>query len=79
MTTPATATTPRAKTPAKKLPKATKVALKTICAKMGIETKAARRKLRRSELAYHAKRDRWTFAPAQAEAVRKLLASLKAN
>lgn len=85
-TTPAPKRAPRkvtkaAKAPAKAAPAkaSTKVPLKAICAKMGIEPKAARRKLRRSELGFHGLRDRWSFTPAQAEKVRELLKSLTSN
>jgi hypothetical protein len=50
-----------------------KIALKTICAKLKIEPKAARRKLRKSGLSFHEARDRWTFTSAQAERVTEIL------
>lgn len=50
-----------------------KTPLKSICQKLKIEPKAARRKLRKAGLAFHAKRDRWLFTPAQAERVTELL------
>lgn len=83
--TPATAPAPAKRAPrktgktAKTAPKSGKIALKTICSQMKVEPKAARRKLRRSELAFHDKRDRWTFTEAQATRVRELLRELKAN
>lgn len=56
-----------------------KIALKTICASLKIEPKAARRKLRKSELGFHGKRDRWMFTELQAEKVREILKPSKAN
>jgi hypothetical protein len=50
-----------------------KVALKTICAKLDIEPRLARRKLRNAELAFHDHRDRWNFTKAQAEKVTEIL------
>lgn len=47
--------------------------LKSICAKLRIEPRLARRKLRAANLAFHDKRDRWTFTPAQAAKVTELL------
>lgn len=63
---------PAAKPAKAKLAKG-KIALKTICATLKVDPKAARRKLRKSELAFHASRDRWQFTEAQAERVRELL------
>lgn len=90
-----TETTPAAKRPPRKTGKAPKaapkakaakpaddgkIALKTICAGLKIEPKAARRKLRKAEgLAFHGKRDRWTFTDLQAAKVREILAPAKAN
>lgn len=50
-----------------------KIALKTICSNLKVEPKAARRKLRKSELAFHALKDRWMFTAAQAERVKEIL------
>lgn len=47
--------------------------LKTICAKLKIEPRLARRKLRAAELSFHGKRERWTFTPTQAAKVTEIL------
>jgi hypothetical protein len=52
-----------------------KVALKTICAKLDIEPRLARRKLRNAELSFHDKRDRWNFTTAQAAKVQEILSA----
>lgn len=50
-----------------------KLALKTLCAQLKIEPKAARRKLRAAKLSFHDHRDRWFFTEAQAARVREVL------
>jgi hypothetical protein len=47
--------------------------LKAICAKLGIEPRLARRKLRNADLGFHDSRERWSFTPKQAEKVRAIL------
>lgn len=47
--------------------------LKAICAKLKIEPRLARRKLRAAELAFHGKRERWVFTPAQAAKATEIL------
>lgn len=47
--------------------------LKTICAKLKIEPRLARRKLRAADLAFHGKRERWVFTPAQAAKATEIL------
>jgi hypothetical protein len=47
--------------------------LKSICAKLRIEPRLARRKLRAANLAFHGKRERWTFTPAQAAKATEIL------
>jgi len=47
--------------------------LKAICAKLKIEPRLARRKLRAADLAFHGKRERWTFTAAQAAKVTEIL------
>jgi hypothetical protein len=49
--------------------------LKTICAKLKIEPRLARRKLRAANLAFHGKRERWTFTPAQTTKVTEILSA----
>lgn len=66
-----TATTPTTPKAARKVER---TALKSICAKLGMDPKAARRKLRKSAgLSFHGSRERWTFTEAQAEKVREIL------
>lgn len=68
-------TKPAAKKVAKLVTKSTGdgIALKSICAKLKIEPRLARRKLRAAELSFHGKRERWTFTPAQATKVTEIL------
>lgn len=47
--------------------------LKTICAKLKIEPRLARRKLRAADLSFHGKRERWIFTPAQATKATEIL------
>jgi hypothetical protein len=47
--------------------------LKALCAKLKIEPRLARRKLRAADLAFHGKRERWTFTAAQAAKVTEIL------
>lgn len=47
--------------------------LKTICAKLKIEPRLARRKLRAADLAFHGKRERWVFTAAQAAKATEIL------
>jgi hypothetical protein len=49
--------------------------LKTICAKLKIEPRLARRKLRAADLAFHGKRERWIFTPAQAAKATEILSA----
>lgn len=49
------------------------IALKTICAKLKLEPRLARRKLRAAELSFHGKRERWVFTPAQAAKATEIL------
>ncbi len=64
-----------AKSSAKLVKKATGegIALKTICAKLKIEPRLARRKLRAANLAFHSKRERWNFTAAQAAKATEIL------
>jgi hypothetical protein len=86
--TESTATTPAAKPARKVAKKVAKVAkpaklvkkasgegipLKTICAKLKIEPRLARRKLRAADLAFHSKRERWNFTAAQAAKATEIL------
>lgn len=87
--TETTATTPAAKPARKTAKKVAKVAkpaklvkkadpkegtpLKTICAKLKIEPRLARRKLRAADLAFHGKRERWVFTAAQAAKATEIL------
>lgn len=50
-----------------------RIALKSICSKLQIEPRAARRKLRNADLGFHDHRDRWSFTEKQAEKVREIL------
>lgn len=59
--------------PAKAPRKTEKVALKSICSQMKIDPKAARRKLRKSDLGFHSTKDRWMFTESQAAKVREIL------
>lgn len=72
---PKKAAKPASKSTAKLVKKsdANGVALKTICAKLKIEPRLARRKLRAAELAFHGKRERWVFTPAQAAKATEIL------
>lgn len=55
-----------------------KIALKSICAELKVDPKAARRKLRATEgLGFHGKRDRWAFTKLQADKIREILAPTK--
>lgn len=47
--------------------------LKAICAKLKIEPRLARRKLRAAELAFHGKRERWVFTASQAAKATEIL------
>ena len=49
--------------------------LKTLAAKLGMETKLARRKLRAAKFDWHGHRERWTFNAKQLEKAREILAS----
>jgi len=49
------------------------IALKSICAKLKIEPRLARRKLRAANLAFHGKRERWNFTVAQAAKATEIL------
>ena len=66
---------PAAKSTAKLVKKAPTdgTPLKTICAKLKIEPRLARRKLRAADLAFHGKRERWVFTPAQAAKATEIL------
>jgi hypothetical protein len=75
------------KAPAKKVAKAKSTAklvkktdasgtpLKVICAKLKIEPRLARRKLRAADLAFHGKRERWVFTAAQAAKATEILSA----
>lgn len=62
-----------------------RIALKTICAKLGIDPKRARVKLRRAwrkggsegaeNLDFHSKGSRWDLSPAQAKEVTAILSA----
>lgn len=70
------ATTPevaKAKTSAKRVPKTDKTPLKTVCAQLKVDPKAARRKLRKAGPAFHGKRERWMLTPAQVAKVKEIL------
>lgn len=49
--------------------------LKVICAKLKIEPRLARRKLRAADLAFHGKRERWIFTPTQAAKATEILSA----
>lgn len=68
---------PAAKPTAKLVKKASGegIALKTICAKLKIEPRLARRKLRAANLAFHGKRERWNFTAAQAAKATEILSA----
>ncbi len=58
-----------------------RIALKTICAELGLDPKASRVRLRRAwrkegeeNVAFHEKGARWDLTPAQAKEVRAILA-----
>lgn len=51
------------------------IALKTICAKLKIEPKLARRRLRAAKLAWHDPKSRWNLTAKQATQVTELLRS----
>lgn len=72
-TTTATTTAAPKTAPRKTGKKSEKVALKTICAQLKIDPKAARRKLRKAELSFHGAKERWIFTEAQAAKVREIL------
>lgn len=58
----------------RKARKVERTPLKTICASLRIDPKAARRLLRKaSGLSFHGARERWTFTEAQAAKVREIL------
>lgn len=77
-TTTTTDTTP-ANATRKVTRKAERIPLKAICAKLRLEPKAARRKLRKaSGLSFHAAKERWTFTESQAAKVREILKPSKA-
>lgn len=59
--------------PAKAADTSGKTPLKTICAKLGVEPKLARRKLRKAGLTFHSHRDRWMFTPTQADKAREII------
>lgn len=75
------------KAPAKKVAKAKSTAklvkksdasgtpLKVICAKLKIEPRLARRKLRAADLAFHGKRERWIFTASQAAKATEILSA----
>jgi hypothetical protein len=50
-----------------------RIPLKSLCAKLKIEPRLARRKLRAAELSFHDKRDRWNFTAAQAAKATEIL------
>ena len=58
---------------AKAAPASDGIALKSILAKLKIDGRPARRKLRASGLKFHGHRERWTFSPAQAKQVTAIL------
>lgn len=64
-------------TPKAKADSSGKVALKTICQELKLDSKAARVKLRRNadKLGFHNKTDRWMFTELQAAKVREVLGS----
>ncbi len=49
--------------------------LKTLAAKLGIEPKLARRKLRAAKFDWHGHRERWTFNAKQLEKAREILSA----
>lgn len=49
------------------------IALKSICGQLKMEPRLARRKLRAAGLAFHGKRERWTFTPTQATKAKEIL------
>lgn len=49
--------------------------LKVICAKLKIEPRLARRKLRAADLAFHGKRERWIFTASQAAKATEILSA----
>lgn len=51
------------------------IPLKAICAKLKIEPRLARRKLRAAELSFHGKRERWNFTAAQAAKATEILSA----
>lgn len=72
-----------AKAPAKKVAAKTEkpiaagsgTPLKTLCAKIGMETKLARRKLRAAKFDWHGARERWVFNAKQLEKAKEILAA----
>lgn len=75
---PKKAAKPAAKSSAKLVKKAAPVngtPLKVICAKLKIEPRLARRKLRAAELSFHGKRERWVFNAAQAAKATEILSA----
>lgn len=49
------------------------VVLKSICQDLKMEPKAARRKLRKAGLSFHAKKERWVIPAAQVPKVKEVL------
>lgn len=73
---PKKAAKPAAKSTAKLVKKSDPkdgIPLKAVCAKLKIEPRLARRKLRAADLAFHGKRERWVFTPAQAAKATEIL------
>lgn len=71
-----TTTTPATKPARKAAPKAAKAdrsPLKKICAVLKIDTKTARRVLRKEKLSFHTLGNRWDLTEAQVKRVREVL------
>lgn len=68
-----TTTTTEAPAARKTGKKIERTVLKTICATLKIDPKAARRKLRKAGFSWHGSRERWSMTEAQAAKVREIL------
>lgn len=68
-----TNTAPATTSPKKVTKKAERTVLKTICASLRIDPKAARRRLRKAGFSWHGSRERWTMNAAQEAKVREIL------
>lgn len=53
--------------------KANAAVLKALCAKLGVEPRVARRRLRAAKLSFHVSRERWVFTPAQQKQVDSII------